>query len=355
MKKIIVPTGYMGSGSSAITDLISEFKDCQNDFGAYEYVFLHCPNGLFDLEDKLLYGNNVIRSDEAIRSFELQMNKLYSKKFWWVGNYKKIIGKNFKKITDDYINDITQFNHSGYYYMHEEVNFKMFIKLLLLKPFKMLFKKVEFPKVLKYKDGIRLSFVNEKEFYKKSHDYIYSIVQEISKGKENVILDQFLLPHNLFRIDNYFDKSLKVIVVERDPRDVFVINKYVWSKKGLSLPFPLEVNEFCDFYDKMRKSERIIVSDSVLRVKFEDLIYNYEDVLKKVKNFMSFKDKEHINKMKKFDPNKSIINTQIFRNQEYENEIKIIEEKLGKYLYQFPYLLENDANKTVEFDLGEGE
>ena len=42
--------------------------------------------------DKLLNGNNAIRSDEAIRSFELQMSKLYNKKFWWVGNYEKIIG-----------------------------------------------------------------------------------------------------------------------------------------------------------------------------------------------------------------------------------------------------------------------
>lgn len=91
MKKIIVPTGYMGSGSSAITDLISEFRDCQNEFKSYEYVLLHCPNGLFDFEDKLLIGNNAIRSDEAIRSFETQMKKLYNKKFWWVGNYQKII------------------------------------------------------------------------------------------------------------------------------------------------------------------------------------------------------------------------------------------------------------------------
>ena len=55
MRKIIVPTGYMGSGSSAVTDLVAEFKDCQNDYGDYEYIFLHSPNGLFDLEDKLLY------------------------------------------------------------------------------------------------------------------------------------------------------------------------------------------------------------------------------------------------------------------------------------------------------------
>ncbi len=50
MKRIIVPTGYMGSGSSAITDLlVAEFKDCQNEYKSYEYVLLHCPNGLFDL------------------------------------------------------------------------------------------------------------------------------------------------------------------------------------------------------------------------------------------------------------------------------------------------------------------
>ena len=91
MKRIIVPTGYMGSGSSAITDLVAEFKDCQNEYKSYEYVLLHCPNGLFDLEDKLLIGNNAIRSDEAIRSFELQMKKLYDKKYWWVGNYKKLL------------------------------------------------------------------------------------------------------------------------------------------------------------------------------------------------------------------------------------------------------------------------
>ena len=67
MERIIVPMGYMGSGSSAITDLVSEFKDCQNEFKSYEYVLLHCPNGLFDLEDKLLIGNNAIRSDNRLK------------------------------------------------------------------------------------------------------------------------------------------------------------------------------------------------------------------------------------------------------------------------------------------------
>lgn len=351
MKRIIVPTGYMGSGSSAITDLIAEFKDCQNEYKTYEYVLLHCPNGLFDLEDKLLIGNNAIRSDEAIRSFELQMKKLYNKKFWWVGNYQKIISPNFMNITNDYIKNIEQFNYQGYWYTHEEVNPKMFLKLLLRKPLKILtLNKLRFNKVLKYQDGMRISYINSEEFYKYSHDYIYKVIEEISKGKENIILDQFLLPFNLFRVDNYFDDLLKVIVVERDPRDVFIINKYIWQKKQIGVPFPTEVKQFCQVYKKMRKSEKECHSDKVLRIKFEDLIYNYEDTITKITKFLRFKESDHINKKTRFIPELSIKNTQLFRKDEYLEESKIIEKELKEYLYNFPYEINNDVKNTVEFD-----
>lgn len=351
MKRIIVPCGYMGSGSSAITDLVSEFKDCQNEHKSYEYVLLHCPNGLFDLEDKLLIGNNAIRSDEAIRSFEEQMKKLYDKKFWWVGNYKKVISPNFMKVTEEYIDHIQEFNFCGYWYTHEEVNAEMFLKLLIRKPFKMLTRnKVKFNKELKYSDGMRISFVKDKDFYKYSHDYIYKIIEEVGKGKENIILDQFLLPFNLFRVDNYFDDRLKAIVVERDPRDVFIINKYVWQKKQICVPFPLDVNEFCLFYKKMRESEKECTSNKVLRVRFEDLIYNYDSELNKIIRFLGFSDKEHINKKSRFNPDISIKNTQLFRKEEYKEECKIIEKELNKYLYEFPYEINNDVKETLEFE-----
>lgn len=356
MKRIIVATGYMGSGSSAITDLISEFENCSRKCGNFEYVFLHCPNGLFDLEDKLLKGNNAIRSDEAIRTFEEQMYKLYNKKFWWVGNYEKIVGKEFKKITDNFISNITDFNYPGYWYTHEEINLAMFLHLLLRKPLKILLgSKLKFKKISKYKDGMRISFIGKEKFYRESRNYINQIIELISGGSENVILDQFVLPFNLNRIDNYFDENLKVVVVERDPRDVFIINKYIWQKKGLSIPMPLEVNEFCAFYKKMRESEQISNSKKILRIKFEDLIYNYEKTLEKIKNYMNFAEKDHTNKFEKFDPKLSIKNTQLFSNNNYLKEIKIIEEKLSNYLYEFPYKLCNSIEETLEFDEEEGE
>jgi len=351
MDRIIVPSGYMGSGSSAVTDLVSEFKDCQNEHKSYEYIFLHCPKGLFDLEDKLLNGNNAIRSDEAIRTFELQMNKLYNKKYWWVGNYQNIIGTKFKNLTKEYISNIQQFNYPGYYYMHEEVNEKMFLKLLLRKPLKILsLNKLKFNKVLKYKDGMRISFINDKEFYKYSKDYIYNVINEISKGKKNVIIDQLVLPFNLFRVDNYFDDRLKVIVVERDPRDVFILNKYIWHQKQISVPFPFDVEEFCDFYDKMRKSEKECSSKKVYRLKFEDLIYNYDNEIEKIMKFLNFNKNDHVRKKERFNPDISIKNTQLFRKKEYQDEVKIIEKRLKDYLYDFPYEINNDVKSTIEFE-----
>lgn len=351
MNKIIVPTGYMGSGSSAITDLVSEFKDCKNEFKSYEYVLLHCPNGLFDLEDKLLNGNNAIRSDEAIRTFQSQMKKLYDKKFWWVGNYKKIIGENFMDLTNEYINSLVNFNYKGYWYTHEEVNTKMFFKLLIRKPFKLLtLNKIRFNKILKYKDGMKICLPTNDEFYTKSKKYIYRIIEEISRGAENVVLDQFLLPFNLHRVDNYFDDELRVIAVERDPRDVFIINKYIWQEKQICVPMPLDVNEFCKYYRRMRESEIGCNSSKVLRVKFEDLIYNYDSKLKEITKFLGFTEQDHINKKTRFNPDLSIKNTQLFNNPIYKEEIKVIEDELKEYLYDFPYKINNNVENTVEFD-----
>ena len=56
--RVIIPTGYMGSGSSAITDLLDGVDGFNVTRSNFEFVFLHCPNGVFDLEDKLLHANN---------------------------------------------------------------------------------------------------------------------------------------------------------------------------------------------------------------------------------------------------------------------------------------------------------
>ena len=132
-RKVIVPTGYMGSGSSAITDLLDGLEDFDVSRSTFEFVFLHCPNGVFDLEDKLLRGNNAVRSDEALHSFYKTMRQLYDKKYWWVGHYNEYIGSGFWDATETYVRELTEFSPEYYWYYQENTIPRMVPRLFFNK------------------------------------------------------------------------------------------------------------------------------------------------------------------------------------------------------------------------------
>lgn len=348
MSKVIVPTGYMGSGSSVVTDLVSEFEGFEASRGTFEYMFLHCPNGVFDLEDKLLVGNNAIRSDEALHSFRDRMKELYDKKYWWVGHYKEIVGADFMEITDKYIADLTQFRPEFYWYYQENTNIRMFFQLVLDKIIKiMTMNKVQLKKPLTHPQ-MWISYVTPEEFYEKTRRYILAVLERLGINQKNIILDQLLLPFNLHRIDNYFGEEIEAFVIERDPRDMFLMNKYVYAKNNEPVPYPTDVYQFCEYYKRLRKLEKKTNSSHIHRFRFEDFIYKYEETVAKVQNILrdGHSLPKHNLKKKYFDPERSINNTQLFYNQpKYEEESKIIEELLPEYLYDFPYQREAQRAK----------
>lgn len=346
MNKLIVPTGYMGSGSSAITDLISEFDGYDASNGSFEYVFLHCPDGVFDLEDKLLVGNNALRSDEALHSFQKRMYELYKSKYWWVGNYKEKVGEDFWLRTEEFIESLTQFRSDSYWYMQEKVNFTRFLKLALRAALRIMSGgKIRMKKPLVYKP-MRISLISENEFYKKAKKYIDDFLVCMGIDKKSIILDQLLLPHNVHRVEKYFDDRLECFVVNRDPRDVFILNKYIWMRNGDPVPFPTDVHEFCNYYKKLREMEKKCDSSHVHTIFFEDLIYRYDETLKRIMDILKLDEKQHIRKKEKLNPNISINNTQLFRKDIYKEESVVIETKLEEFLYDFPYSVNVDMNQS---------
>lgn len=346
-KRIIIPTGYMGSGSSVITDLMSEVEGVDVSRGTFEYVFLHCPNGVFDLEDKLLISNNAVRSDEALHSFEHTMKQLYDKKYWWVGHYNKNIGDGFWQATKDYIKSITDVESDYYWYYQENTNFKMLLKLCFNKALKLVtLNKYRPKKVLAY-SPMRLSFVSPERFYAATKEYIYKLFNMAGYSEQSILFDQLLLPFNLFRFNNYFNEDAFVFVIERDPRDVFISNKYFWSKKGEAVPYPKDVKEFCKYYKSLRAVERQADCDRICRIKFEDLIYNYDETVGGIFDKLGWDRKAHTAPKTKFNPEKSIFNTQLFlKNKEFKAECDYIAEELKEYLYPFPYELTHKSNEV---------
>lgn len=350
MNKIAITTGYMGSGSSAVTDLISEFKGYDINNGDFEYVMLHCPDGLFDLEDKLLNGNNALRSDEAIYRFEKCMSTLYDKKNYWPGMYKKRVSIQYEKITNDFIARLTDFKYDKTIYWYFQQIPDSFI-LQCRNYLKRLLKHVPLynnsnTAVLKY-TGMRIAYPTSEKFYKNAKQYLHDFYCLLGYENHNLLLDQFVLPHNLFRINNYFNDNTRIIITDRDPRDVFVLNKYVWLKKGCPVAYPISVNEFCSYYRKMRNSEKKVDDNRILRIHFEDLIYDYDYTLERICIFLDLKKDDHINIKKRFNPQISINNTQVFRKYlECNNEASIIKNELKEFIYDFPYDIPRNVRES---------
>jgi len=337
--QVVVPTGYMGSGSSAVTDLFSEVEGYTCVNGNYEYVFMHCPNGVFDLEDKLIIGNNVVRSDEALHSFYYCMKNLFEKKHYWVADYNNKIGKDFMNWCNEFIDSLIDDKVTdAYWYYQENPNFQIYARKLISK----LLKAISHNKV-KTKPGVRydemwISYVSEDDFYKRAQFFLERFFCQMGLESNNIILDQFLLPHNLFRMKRYFDDNCKAIVVERDPRDVFLLNKYFWSNAVCPVPYSFDVGKFCSNYKKMRDIEGKTNDRNIKRIRFEDLVYEYDDTVKGIFEFLSISEDKHICPRTKLIPEKSRTNTQLFlKNKEFEKEAFYIEKHLKKYIYNFPY------------------
>lgn len=348
MNKLIIPTGYMGSGSSAITDLISEISGYDADHGTFEYVFLHCPNGVFDLEDKLLIGNNALRSDEALRTFRHTMKQLYDKKYWWVGHYNTNLCPAFMEYTEQYIDSLIQHRPDFYWYYQENADRKMIVKLIVKRLISLLtLGKVQLKKPLVYED-MAISFVTPEEFYERTRTYLNKLWCELGLDKRNVILDQLLLPFNLHRADKYFkDNEAEIFVVERDPRDVFIINKYIWQKNNEPVPYPTDAHEFCQYYAALRQMEKSCTYAGVHRLRFEDLIYRYDESVAEVYRILNVSEQDHVKKGQKLNPERSIENTQLFlADPKFAEECRVIEENLSDYLYPFPYERKPNCNKS---------
>ena len=339
--QLVIPTGYMGSGSSAITDLLKEVKGYYNKNGNFEYIFMHCPNGVFDLEYKLLWGNNALRSDEAIYMFRKTMNTLYLNKHYWFTDYSNKISSRFMEYVDKYIDDLTDSElPDSYWYFHEMPSTKIFIHKIIRK----LLSIITFNKILlcnkKNFIGMRISYPDEEFFYTRTKCFLKEVFVDLGILDHNIVLDQFLLPHNLYKYSHYFDSNCKVIVVDRDPRDVFLLNKYYWHSLGVSVPYPIEVKAFCEHYLKMRNKEIMIENENILRLHFEDLVYDYEKTKKYIFRFLAIQDFDHLNVLKYFNPSKSINNTQVFRRDtRFKKEAYYIEKKLEEYIYQFLYIV----------------
>jgi hypothetical protein len=276
------------------------------------------------------------------------MKQLFDKKYWWVGHYNVNMCPEFMQFTEEYIQSLVQYHPSFYWYWQENADWKMILKLIRKRLVELVtLGKVKLPKPLVY-ENMAVSYVSAEEFYEKTGAYLQKLWNSLGLDRRNLILDQLLLPFNLHRAEHYFKPGqMEAFVIQRDPRDMFIINKYIWAKRGETVPYPTDVHEFCKCYRSLRKMEKESAYAGIHRISFEDLVYDYDNTLEKIYSILDVNVADHRKKKANFDPARSIENTQLFRAKpEFAEEGAIIAEELAEYLYDFPYERIPDCSKS---------
>lgn len=311
------------TGSSAVLDLLKEF-DNLTVLDKKEFVITYFPNGIEDLESNLMTQKaKFFSSDIAICNFLKYTKEICHKENSY---YNLLTGGNFEFLVKDYINKITQIQWRGRW-MYDDIVFKSFIHKLLI----FIETRVKFLEQKALRD-VYFS-IEPSNFYEETERFLENIYNYYKK-ESLFILDQPFPSNNPINSMRLYGKSTKAIIVERDPRDIYVQLKKRKNNNKYWLPID-DINGFITYYSKMYS--KINGNQNILYIHFEDLLYDYDKTVSIICDFCGIDMKNHINKKKYFDPHKSISNTKLFIGcDEYKEDIRNIENRMSQYLYDFP-------------------
>lgn len=336
MKKVISCASYNGTGSSAITDLISEYNGVKS-LTEYEFRFIHDTDGVMDLEYHLVQNPNRLNSGHALKRFwklsKFNAGNIIDKR------YTRFLTKGYLDATKRYIDSLTILKFKGYWFMdlYELGTFRYYMKSLASK----IASKLHLSYCKLPNESCYCAIASEEKFLKETRSYINEILKLANPDNADyLMIDQLTPSSNINKCLRYFDDNFCTILVDRDPRDIYVINATKWHD-GL---IPNTVEGFCVWYDYVHRCNegQAVDTKKVLKIQFEDIIYKYNNVVVDIENFVGLSSSKHTEKFSKMNPKRSIYNTRLFEKYPKQEDIKYIEEHLKKYLYDFDRVKSNE-------------
>ena len=337
---IIGACGYGGTGSSAVKDFIKEFDNVQTlDRSECQYAFK--VDGLQDLEYHVIKQySRQMSGDIAIERF------LDAARYAHTPIVKKIY-KNKKKYlsdTEEFIQSIIQAYLGLDNADFETGNIIRNIVVLCFKKFIIPQYEKKTGKLYKYWPMRKMHVcIKPEQFYIEAKKYMTNVLKNGGADFSKIIvLDQPFEGNKPMQSFPFFENPV-AIVVDRDPRDLYMAASYQWPD-GTFMP-RRDPEAFVQYFRQQRVDvlENSEDKNRVLRIKLEDMIFNYKDTTKKIMQFLGLEESTHIYRKKYFNPDYSIKGTQIYKKiKGHESEIEYIEKNLKEYLFPFE---EYDAAK----------
>lgn len=326
---IVGVCGFVSTGSSAVSDLLKEFDENQV-LDSLEFSIAYTPDGLEDLTYNLMYKcSKTTSSNAAIERFRRYIKTCEA--------LRRATKGRLDALTEAYLKQIVQVQWLGY----SNVDAVLFSGLRYRYVAGFMKRKV-YPR-LSRRFGRNFDFypVRTMEFsakpahyFEHTKRYVGDILDAMGwDHRRNLVLDQPFAGSFPQKSFDYFEAP-RAIVVDRDPRDQYLFAKKFLLHKGRSIPTQ-RVEDFVTFYRAMREDMPYLQDrDDMLRIRFEDMVYEYEASVKKIVDFCGLG--EHTRPRSIFEPSMSQNNTQLFRRYpEYDRDIQYIERELPQYLYPF--------------------
>ncbi len=329
-------SGYMFSGKSAVSDLLREFEGIYVPSYHEEFELIRINDGLLDLYNILNSNWSPNRADLALRRFKGVADKLSQtptgvERLWKIGFGYNERYASFEQKTEGFIKKLTSSNWrmnwpTEYLYMSESEIFNSKISSRLKK-------NCHWPE-------INFSLTKRNDIEECISDYLYEIFSDFYSNKNHtVVIHNALEPYSPEQGVELI-KNGKCIIIDRDIRDIYTncikhvsgYNDDVEVFKKIS-----GANNVETFIERQRimRVKNNKKSTKVLRVKFEDLVYDYEETLQKIMSFLNLEASSHKEKLSFFDPKVSKMNCKSWLKLsalELEN-IKKIEQALPEYCY----------------------
>lgn len=336
--KIMTCASYYGSGSSAIIDLISEYDNVKN-LSDFEFRFLHDLDGIEDLEYHLVKNHNRHNSGHAIKRFQRLMNfnngNVFSKRYSKYLKNDKLLA-----LTDEYIKSLVDFEYPGWWFydLYDKGNDKYYLYQIANHVCRKI--PIDRFRILK-NEKILCSHPDEKRFIEATKKYVSKLLNALNdEQKEYLVIDQLVPSANISNTLKYLEDETFVFVVDRDPRDVYLLEKYYW--KGRHCPLDPEV--FCKWFAYTHNAGNGAESNkNIVKIQFEDIIYNYERIEKLIENITGLKHENHIKRFDMMNPIISAINTQLWKKHD-DKAVGVIENRLSDYLYNYACV---DTDKII--------
>lgn len=331
--------GYGHSGSSLIRDYIYEFNDIAH-IEKNEFDLARFSGGIYEIGSIIEDSYDFVK-DSVFRKF-LQLIEYQNKRL------NKFLGDDFLKLSYEFKDKFIYYTvktDKMEYSPNEMLLMPKYITLSKHKLINKIFKKLLKNYNIKFLDEIRNINYNKDIFFVKNmpkseyveiaKQYLENLLNLFPENKKIALVH----PINILGVKaddsiQYWD-NFKVVVADKDPRDIYVA--MLNGSSAYLQRYKESVNSYIEDFKiarQFRKYNKELLQDKLLEIRCEDFINNYNEVSKKVNEFLNLKEENHINKKQLFNPDESRKFVGAYKKHPDKSAIEKIEQELSEYIIE---------------------